>query len=251
MVRVRMDILFDLDGTLLDPKAGIIGSFQFALQRLGRSVPPADELHWVIGPPLRSSFPKLLGTSERTEEAVALYRQNYLGGAMYDAVVYAGIPQALETLRAADCRLFVATAKPHTYARPILEHLDLARLFAGIYGPELDGTNDNKADLIAHLMAREGVQSGTALMIGDREFDITAAARNGMRAIGVTWGYGSAAELADAAGLCTSPDDLACTALTLGHLRPVPASPSPSHSPASAAGPIVALAHGSAICDAP
>lgn len=206
-----MDILIDLDGTLIDPKLGIVGSFQFALERLGHPVPPAEELHWVIGPPLRVSFPKLLGTPDRTEEAVALYRQNYLGGAMYDAVVYDGIPGALDALRDAGCRLFVATAKPHYYARPIIEHFDLARHFAGIHGPELDGTRDHKHDLIAHIVTSANVRPESAIMIGDREHDVLAAARNGMRAIGATWGYGSVDELtaAGAAALCASPAGLA------------------------------------------
>ena len=77
---------------------------------------------------------------------------------MYDAIVYDGVPAALEALSAAGCRLFVATAKPHYYARPILERFDLARHFAGIHGPELDGTNDHKADLIAHMIAQHGVR---------------------------------------------------------------------------------------------
>ena len=149
-----MDVLVDLDGTLLDPKPGILGSIQYALRRLGAPVPPIDDLAWAIGPPLRTTFPKLLGGADRTEEAVALYRENYRNGAMYDAVVYPGIPQALEALAAAGCRLIIATAKPHFFARPILEHFDLARHFAAIYGPELDGTNDSKADLIAHIIAQ-------------------------------------------------------------------------------------------------
>ena len=208
-----MDILLDLDGTLVDPKPGIIGSFQYALDRLGARVPPAEDLLWVIGPPLRSSFPKLLGSSERTEEAVALYRENYLGGAMYDAVVYHGVIEALETLAASGCRLFVATAKPHFYAKPILEHFDLARRFVAIHGPELDGTRDHKSDLIAHMIAEHRIHPESALMIGDREHDVIAAVRNGMRAIGATWGYGSPGELkaAGAAVLCESPLQLAGT----------------------------------------
>ena len=66
---------------------------------------------------------------------------------------------------------------------PILEHFDLARHFAGIHGPELDGTNDHKADLIAHIIAQHGVAPETAIMIGDREFDVLAAARNGIRTV--------------------------------------------------------------------
>jgi phosphoglycolate phosphatase len=212
-----MDVLVDLDGTLVDPKSGIVGSFQFALDRLGHPVPPADDLRWVIGPPLRVSFPKVLGRPDRTEEAIAHYRENYLGGAMYDAAVYDGIPAALDALSAAGCRLFVATAKPHFYARPIIEHFGLARHFVGIHGPELDGTHDHKHDLIAHILASAGVHPERAVMIGDREHDVIAAARNGLPAIGVTWGYGSIDELtaAGAAALCASPSDLAQAALEL------------------------------------
>ncbi|MBX9590646.1 MAG: HAD hydrolase-like protein [Hyphomonadaceae bacterium] len=212
-----MDILVDLDGTLIDPKPGILGSIQHALRRLGAPVPPVDDLAWAIGPPLRGTFARLLGDPARAEAAVALYRETYRDGAMYDAVVYPGIPQALETLIAAGCRLIVATAKPHVFARPILERFDLARHFTAVHGPELDGTNDSKADLIAHIIEVERVQPDAAVMIGDREHDVAAAARNGIRSVGVTWGYGSVAELtaAGAARLCTAPPSLAPTALCL------------------------------------
>jgi phosphoglycolate phosphatase len=212
-----MDVLVDLDGTLVDPKPGLIGSIQYALGKLGHPVLPADELLWMIGPPFRVSFPKLLGSADRTEEAIAHYRESYFRGGMYDAIVYDGMPAALEALSRAGCRLFVATSKPHHYARPILERFDLARHFAGIHGPELDGTNDHKGDLIAHIMAREGVAAQTAIMIGDREFDVTAATRNGMPTVGVTWGYGSIEELevAGAAALCHAPSDLVAAVLEL------------------------------------
>jgi phosphoglycolate phosphatase len=212
-----LDILVDLDGTLIDPKPGLIGSVQYALRKLGLAVPPAEELLWLIGPPFRVSFPKLFGRPDLTEEAIGHYRESYVNGAMFDAIVYDGVADALDRLRVAGCRLFVATAKPHYYARPILEHFDLARRFAGIHGPELDGTNDHKHDLIAHIVAHEGVAPSRAIMIGDREFDVTAAARNGIRAVGVTWGYGSRAELegAGAATLCDAPGALASAALAL------------------------------------
>jgi phosphoglycolate phosphatase len=212
-----MDVLVDLDGTLVDPKPGLIGSVQYALRKLGRPVPAADELLWMIGPPLRVSFPKLLGGDHLAEAALAHYREHYRNGAMYEAIVYDGIVDALDALAAAGSRLIVATSKPHHYARPILEHFDLARRFAAVHGPELDGTNDQKSDLIAHIIAREGVDPARAVMIGDREFDVLAAVRNGMPAVGVTWGYGSAAELdsAGAAALCHRPSALEGTVLSL------------------------------------
>jgi phosphoglycolate phosphatase len=204
-----MDILFDLDGTLVDPKPGLIGSIQHALRKLGHAVPPADELLWMIGPPFRVSFPKLLGAGDRVEEAIAYYRESYFNGAMYDAIVYDGMPDALAALRASGHRLIVATAKPHYYARPIVQHFGLDAHFHAVHGPELDGTNDHKADLIAHILRHEAIDPKAALMIGDRELDVTAAARNGMRAVGVTWGYGSAEELSEVAALCHSPLKLA------------------------------------------
>jgi phosphoglycolate phosphatase len=212
-----MDVLVDLDGTLVDPKPGLIGSVQYALAQLGHPVPPAEELLWLIGPPLRVSFPKLLGRPDLTEQAIAHYRERYFDGGMYDAIVYDGVPAALDALSDAGCRLFVATAKAHHFARPILERFDLARRFAGIHGPELDGTNEHKVDLIAHMIAQHGVCAQGAVMIGDREFDVLAAKRNGIPTVGVTWGYGSREELTDAgaAVLCEAPVDLASTVLGL------------------------------------
>jgi phosphoglycolate phosphatase len=212
-----MDILVDLDGTLVDPKPGLIGSIQYALQQLGEPVPHADELLWMIGPPFRVSFPKLLGRTDRTEEAIAHYRRRYFESGMYDAVVYHGVSEALDSLVAFGCRLYVATAKPHHYAKPILQHFDLARRFVAIHGPELDGTRDHKSDLIAHIIAEHRLRPETAIMVGDREHDIIAASRNGMRALGVTWGYGSREELtaAGAAVLCATPAELASSVLSL------------------------------------
>jgi phosphoglycolate phosphatase len=206
-----MHVPFDLDGTLIDPRAGLIGSIQYALQQLGRPLPPAEELLWMIGPPLRLSFPKLLGRQDLTELAIAHYRERYFAGGMYDAQVYAGIAEALEHLCAAGCRLILATSKPHHFARPILQHFALAPRFAAIHGPELDGRHDAKTDLLAHIVAEHKLDPKTAIMVGDRKFDVAAANSNGIASIGVAWGYGSVAELraAGAARICEAPRHLA------------------------------------------
>lgn len=211
-----MDILIDLDGTLLDPKPGIVASFQFALRGLGLLVPPTEALLDIIGPPLRTSLSQHGVAPGDVETALSLYRENYTGSggtrppAMYDATVYPGIEGALDALRRADCRLIVATSKPHVYARPILREKGLAPYFAAIYGAELDGTRDDKAELIAYIVKTEQVDPAQALMIGDRKYDIIGAAANGLRSIGATWGYGSMTELRDAgaSALCPKPQGL-------------------------------------------
>jgi phosphoglycolate phosphatase len=223
-----MDVLLDLDGTLIDPGAGLIASVQYALDRLGRPVPPAADLIGMIGPPLRTSFPKLLGGTHATEAAIAHYREHYYNRGMYDAVVYAGIPEALERLRAAGCRLLLATAKPHHFARPILEHFALASHFAAIHGPELDGTRDAKAELLAHIVAEHNLEVATAIMVGDRALDVHAANANGIASIGAAWGYGGRAELqaAGATAICATPDALAALVAAVagrGRCGPPPA----------------------------
>jgi phosphoglycolate phosphatase len=173
-------------------------------------VPEVDALHWVIGPPLRQSFPELGVRAADIDRALALYRDNYRNGAMYDAVVYAGMPEALETLASAGHRLIVATSKPHVFARPILDRFGLAQRFAAIHGAELDGTRDDKAELIAHILASERINPRRAVMVGDRKFDALGAAKNALPCLGVLWGYGGAEEL-QAAGvqaLVSAPTDL-------------------------------------------
>ena len=193
-----LDILFDLDGTIHDPAPGIIGSVQVALRGLGLPVPDANALRWVIGPPLRQTFPELGVHTNDLDAALELYRETYRNGAMYDAVVYPGIPEMLQQLVSRNHRLIIATSKPHVFARPILVRLGLATRFAAIHGAELDGVRDDKADLIAHILATERVDAARAIMIGDRKFDCIGAAKNRLACIGVLWGYGSADELREA-----------------------------------------------------
>lgn len=212
-------LLFDLDGTLTDPRPGIVGSIRHALDRLGKPCPPDDVLATFIGPPLRGTFGRLLESSERTviEGAMALYRERFASVGLYENQVYDGIPEVLDAL-ARTSRAFVATAKPAVFAARILEHFELDRHFAGVYGPDLDGRLDDKADLLAHLLSREGIAPGAAIMIGDRAGDVIAARTNGIRALGVLWGYGSAQELLDAgaAALCLAPRELATCLARMG-----------------------------------
>jgi phosphoglycolate phosphatase len=195
-----MDILIDLDGTIVDPAAGIMASVEAGLAAVGIAAPARDTWQWVIGPGLRTVFPKLGVPPSAVEAAVDAYRVHYRAGAMFDVRVYPGAIDTLAALRSAGHRLFIVTAKPHVFARSIVAHVGAGDLVAAVYGPELDGTRDDKADLIAHVRECESVDPARAVMIGDRSFDAVAAGRNGMAAIGVAWGYGSRSEL-DAAGV--------------------------------------------------
>lgn len=197
---MRRRLLFDLDGTLTDPRAGIVRSFRYALDRLRVPAPTDPELSKFIGPPLRDSFSQLLGARNASlqADAIALYRERFSSVGMFENAVYPGISDALRTLASLGRQLLVVTSKPTAFARPILEHFELAEYFTAIHGSELSGERSDKSELLAHVLRTHGIRPQEALMIGDRMHDVLAAKRNGVPAIGVLWGYGDRDELTGA-----------------------------------------------------
>jgi phosphoglycolate phosphatase len=194
------NLLFDLDGTLTEPKTGITRCIQYALTGMGCDAPEEADLVHFIGPPLSQTFGHLLATTDERaiSQAVMLYRERFVETGMYENEVYAGMAETLATLVEEGHRLYLATSKPHVFAAKILYHFDLARYFQAIHGAELDGTRQDKADLIAYILCSENLLAAETAMIGDRKHDILGALANGVTAIGVLWGYGSAAELTEA-----------------------------------------------------
>jgi phosphoglycolate phosphatase len=202
-------VLFDLDGTLTDPREGITRSIAHALERLGLEPPPLDQLTFAIGPPLRASFAQLLATDKREtiELAVAHYRERFGDVGLFENALYDGIVDTLRALADRGTTLLVATSKPVVYARRIIDHFELGRHFVEVHGCELDGTREDKRDLIAHIIPHHGLDAPRAVMIGDRGADMRAARHHGLTAVGALWGYGTREELLEhgAQMLCESP----------------------------------------------
>ncbi len=205
-------LLFDLDGTLTDNYAGITRSIRHALS--GMDGPAVDDatLRHCIGPPLRKTFARLLATddAERIEHALALYRERYAVEGWRENEVYAGIDSTLAALAARGHRMLLCTSKPKVYAERIVAHFGLAKYLVAVYGAELGGRMDDKSDLMAELLDAEKLVASRCVMFGDRAQDIIAANSNGVRPVGVLWGYGSREELqgAGASQLLDAPDEL-------------------------------------------
>jgi len=220
----RSALLVDLDGTLTDPAEGIVGCFRLALEALGQNPPPAAELTWIIGPPLRRSFARMLGEMGDPEEALDIYRRRYSSEGLFEATVYEGVSEALTDLRASGTQLFLCTAKPVVFAERILSRFDLGRHFNGVYGAELDGRYEDKGDLIARILHEQELDADDCCMWGDREQDVLAASRHGIPTIGALWGYGGADELraAGAAALCESPSQVPAAFRTVARFARTP-----------------------------
>ena len=203
-----MNILLDLDGTLTDPRVGIVESLKFALSRLGEPCPSDDDLARFIGPPLQSTLGAIFGhRSPKIGVAIDLYRQRFSEKGMFENNVYPGIPAALDALAAVGAVLIVATSKPEAFAQRIIEHFGLGKHIHAIYGSELDGTRSDKSELISHVLKAQGLSPSSTTMIGDRSHDMIGAKAHGVFGVGALWGYGSREELlaAGASALCEGP----------------------------------------------
>ena len=190
-------ILFDLDGTLSDPKEGITKSVQYALQAMGIEEPDIDNLECFIGPPLHVSFAEHYHFDEANiKAAVELYRKRFKEKGMFENKLYPDIPLLLKLLKDQGSTLVVATSKPTDFAEQILKYFKIDHYFELIAGSNLDGTRASKTEIIQYIIEQYGEQDlGNFVMIGDRKHDIIGARNTGIDSIGVAYGYGSLEEL--------------------------------------------------------
>lgn len=193
-------ILFDLDGTITDPGEGITNSVAYVLQNYGIPVPPRQELYKFIGPPLKDSFIEYYGlTPENAQKGVYIYREYFDRQGIFENKIIPGATELLSKLKANGYTLVLATSKPEPAAKRILEHFDFSKYFDYACGADLEGKLENKADVIRYALETAGASNPSrAIMIGDRKHDVEGAIANGLDSIGVTFGYGSREELANA-----------------------------------------------------
>ena len=191
------NILFDLDGTITDPALGITNSVMYALEKYGIKVKERSELYKFIGPPLAGSFSEYFGFSkEEAVRAVEIYREYFSKKGLFENKVYPGIEKMLAKLKNSGAKIYLATSKPEVFAKQIIEHFNLDKYFTAISGSELNGNRVEKEAVIEYVLKNYNIDS--AVMVGDRSFDIIGAKKNGIDSVGVLYGYGDKEELAEA-----------------------------------------------------
>lgn len=190
-------IIFDLDGTLIDSESGMVNSFIYALNKYNINVVDRSGLSVIIGPPPLESFQKYYNFSEvQAEEAFKYFRSYFDKRGKFEYTVNIGIEELLNSLKKADKTLFVATSKPTIFANQILQHSGLDKYFSQVLGCELEETGDKKAEIITYIINEYNIcKLDEVIMIGDREYDIIAAKKNGISSLGVLFGYGNLKEL--------------------------------------------------------
>lgn len=211
MILLKYDvILFDFDGTLVDSGPGITRSAAWACEQLGVAAPAQEVLDRFVGPPLEASFRDLVGMDpQNAHRATELYRVRYQREGWLESRVYGGVAPLLRALKEAGCYLGIASAKPEIFVRQIAEHFGIARYFDAIAGIQVDGLHADKCALIKRALPKN-CDRARAAMVGDRLYDMEAAKRTGLSAVGALFGYGSREELraAGADEIAESVEDL-------------------------------------------
>lgn len=210
---MRPCVLFDLDGTLTDPREGILASLRFALEELGAEVPAEATLLRAIGPPLADTFRDLLPepSPAAVERAIALYRKRFAERGWRENRLLPQTPALLAGVAERDLEAAIATSKLAHFARRIADHFALRPPIGAVYGAEPDGRLSAKPELLAHVLGALGIRGAArrgVVMVGDRRHDVEGARAVGIASIGVTWGFGGRAELeaAGATWVCESAD---------------------------------------------
>jgi phosphoglycolate phosphatase len=205
-------VLFDLDGTIVDSAPGITATLAFTFKRMNLPIPSPAKLLEYVGPPILDSFRDLAHfTPLQAQQALDIYRLEYLASGVLNATPYPGIKDVLRGISQAGIPLCLATSKPETPARLVLQHFGLLRYFDELTGASDDELRSAKADVVAEALRRLKARAhdvSRAVMVGDRIHDIEGAGEHGVPTIFVTWGYGSPAEEAGAVAVAHTPPEL-------------------------------------------
>jgi phosphoglycolate phosphatase len=213
------NVLFDLDGTISDSQEGVIGSYQYTIGKLSRYHYEDNEIKKLIGTPLRGMLSSLLRSDDKEliSEAVRLYRDKYSEIGITGNKAFPGITELLAALHRDSHHVFLVTMKNRYDAEKIIKFLGYENLFTGIYGPDLDGYPENKAQLIETAINEHGLVPEETVMVGDRKEDIFAGKSNGTLTIGITYGYGSKDEIIRVVPdcICSTPEKILTAIETL------------------------------------
>ena len=205
-----MTVIFDLDGTLTDSKSGIVGCLGKILKAY--AIEWEGPLDCFIGPSIEEWAKTLIPNRDKAAQAqlVRDYRACYDRTGWMENAVYPGVFDLLDTLERQGIRLFVCTSKQQQSAELILAKFGLVHYFELVYGDHPQRASHNKQDLLASLVKEQQLDTSTAWMVGDTQFDVEAAHANGVRAIAVTYGYGNVDKLTAVRpyALCGTPAEI-------------------------------------------
>lgn len=210
-------VIFDFDGTICKTGEGIVKSAKYALEAFGYDVPEDDsELEFFIGPPLLVTFQERFGADPQTAlELVKKYRERYTNQGVYESELYEDIKGLLEALKNDGIKIGIASSKPQKYIETLLEKFGVIKYFDAICGVSFTADCETKASIITRCLAELNTPPDSAIMVGDKNYDIAGAKANNLLSVGVLWGYGNKFEFIEAGAdfIAEKPQDIEAVAL--------------------------------------
>lgn len=166
-------LIFDLDGTISDPRLGIFRCINHALSSYGFSEVSEELVSAEIGPPLDETFSKFQPEADRSviESLIIKYRERYAEVGYYENEIYPGMAEALQALSIQGVRMGVCTSKRKDFAEKILSMFGLLNHFSFVDGGDV---GIKKREQLSALLQSDQIDR-SAVMIGDREVDISSA----------------------------------------------------------------------------
>jgi phosphoglycolate phosphatase-like HAD superfamily hydrolase len=183
------NILFDVDGTLLDSKRDIAAAQIWAFHQLGVDSIKPEDIFPLIGKPLTETFSTLLPKHlhERIPEAGLIYRDYYRAHAFDTTTLFPGVQETVASLHKAGVNLATATIKSTETTAKVLAHFGIAKYFAHIQGTD---NTPAKPDphIIYTILEKQDWKKDETMMVGDTDKDVFVGRNAGVRTCGVTYG---------------------------------------------------------------
>jgi phosphoglycolate phosphatase len=184
--------IFDLDGTLIDSRRGIVWAARLAAERAA----PAAHLTGLdeaIGARALELFTACLPdqTPEVVAAVIAEFRRAYDNEGWRMADLYDGVPEVMSQLEERGIRRYIVTNKPALPTRQILDATGLSRWVDEAVSPDTPNGGLEKRFALRSLVERLAVDRSEVVYVGDTVEDGAAAAFAGVRFVGVSYGYGA------------------------------------------------------------
>jgi len=197
---VIKNLLFDFDGTIVDTSEGIVNSMQYAFEKLEIKKLPDASVKEIIGPPLDEIFSMLLNNDneELIGKVVYHFRDRYAKKGLKEFQLYENVESTLSYLQNLKIKLFIVTNKPYEFTKTISENSGIIKYFEDISGSSLKGESKSKGNRIEELITEYNLDLEQTFMVGDRKEDVLAANQNGIKTIGMLYGFGNKIDLQSA-----------------------------------------------------
>lgn len=203
-----MKLFFDLDGTLCDPREGILNGFRHAYEAMGLPCPEVAAMEACIGLPLQHCFEGFGLAGLQAEEGARLFQSFFEGRGFAEGKLYDGVLGSLQRLQDGGHRLAIVSAKPAFAVRFVAESLGLIPYFDGFFGCAPKELAPQKAPILGQALQETGWAPEDCVFIGDRHQDRDAAAAHGIPFIAAAWGFGNEEEHRGAVGVLQDISEL-------------------------------------------